>query len=365
MPVFIAGIYDHDVQLVMSLLQRCRIPVLAQDEAERLDHINARILNHLQVSIVQPEKPEAGWETAPYFQELKNVAQGIVRSGSTWVWGSPLNYLTIPFWHMVFPDAKFILCLRAPDQQAEHLFQVYFNIVNDTLSANSSVITHHDVYFYDPLAELSRLAEFLALSDGAAQCDDVSDVISSCTVEPGLAGCFLEQNVVSTEVRSLYENSVDRAGEVFQRMVDDRTYQIKQLSQVVKVQQDKLITLKQAHANELRETKQTLLDERERMRDELIRRYDEQIQRITEGKLKLSREWPPIAADVKSTANPRTASLDMRRMRWELIEKLLPKGTLRRNVYNSSRRMVRFLVRMPASVKHQFTATRSQGQRPL
>lgn len=350
MPVFIAGIYDHDVQLVMSLLQRCHIPVLAQDEAERLDHINARILNHLQVSIVQPEKPEVGWETAPYFQDLKNVAQGIVRSGSTWVWGSPLNYLTIPFWHMVFPDAKFILCLRAPDQQAEHLFQVYFNIVNDTLSANSSVITHHDIYFYDPVAELSRLAEFLALSDGAAQCDDVADVISSCAVEPGLAGCFLEQSVVSTEVRSLYENSVDRAGEVFQRMVDDQTYQIKQLSQVVKVQQDKLITLKQAHANELRETKQTLLDERERMRDELIRRYDEQIQRITEGKLKLSREWPPPAIDIQSSVVVEKSASDFRALRWQFIDWLLPQNTVRRRAYNFTRNAVRSTLRIPVTL---------------
>lgn len=120
------------------------------------------------------------WQDTPGIHWIKREAATMVERFTTPVWGwkDPRNSITLPFWKVILPQMKTLVCLRNPLDVANSLNKrgsssIIFSLqlwwqYNSLLLLNTTeqdrVVTHFDAYFRDGRAELDRLVKALGIS---------------------------------------------------------------------------------------------------------------------------------------------------------------------------------------------------------
>src|SRR5215475_8171247 len=98
-------------------------------------------------------------------------------SASVWGWKDPRNSLTLPFWRQLLPNMKTLIIVRNPLEVAHsmkerngtsyslglRLWDIYNRRLIEAAGKHNYFITHYDLFFEEPEAELRRIVEFSGL----------------------------------------------------------------------------------------------------------------------------------------------------------------------------------------------------------
>jgi hypothetical protein len=220
-------------------------------EHNQLSAISDAILKRYGGSWDEPPLLPQGWETSATIDDLKQRAQQLVKDqfdhAPLWGWKDPRTCLTLPFWQLLLPNLRYVICLRSPADVARSLAR------RDGLGAEkasllwltyvSSAFRHiegkpHLVIFYedlidDCLRELERLGEFLGQPERAKQADvqraargfiekglqHHSDSIVKATVNLGIdlraRALYLAQRISVSLARNEVDGSPGLAAEMY------------------------------------------------------------------------------------------------------------------------------------------------------
>jgi len=190
--------------------------------------LNDQILSRLGGSWNSPPEFPGRWEELPHVGALTGQAKKLIkrlRVQNNWGWKDPRNSLTLPFWRLLIPDLRPVICLRNPLEVAQSLrkrgdllgippFQLWLTYYREAVSATSPqqrVITHYESYFQDPITELQRVANGIGM--------EVSPVVISraCAhISRDLRHHRIQTTEVSDEVLDLYLELCREAGPVYQ-----------------------------------------------------------------------------------------------------------------------------------------------------
>ena len=151
--------------------------------------INDAILRRHGGSWDEPPLLPPDWETSPAIDDLRQRARQLIREHFTevrrWGWKDPRSCLTLPFWQQLFPDMRYVICLRNPIEVAHSLehrdglsakqsSDLWFTYVSSALNHSEGkqrlVIFYEDL-MEDCLREMQRLADFLGEPGRARQVD--------------------------------------------------------------------------------------------------------------------------------------------------------------------------------------------------
>lgn len=195
MPVSITGMHRSGTSMITRLLmlsglylgEENELMNSASDNPEgfwehlRFTKINDEALNILGAGWDYfPPHIQDGWEHTPALHAAHVAASNLVlefSSHPSWGWKDPRNSLTLPFWKMVIPDLKFVVCIRNPLEVAGslhkrgsasmnfslNLWLLYNKLVFKSLSPGSYIVTNYETYFSNPTEELKRLLGFLEI----------------------------------------------------------------------------------------------------------------------------------------------------------------------------------------------------------
>jgi hypothetical protein len=94
-------------------------------EHEGFVELNEEILGLLGGSWHEPPAFKPGWETAPALTGLRGAAVEMIRRefgrSDVWGWKDPRACLTLPFWKLLIPNMRYVVCLRNPLDVARSL----------------------------------------------------------------------------------------------------------------------------------------------------------------------------------------------------------------------------------------------------
>jgi len=94
-------------------------------EHEEIVELNDKILGLLGGSWHEPPAFEPGWERSPALSGLRGVALEMIRRefgrSELWGWKDPRACLTLPFWQLLIPGMRYVICLRNPVDVARSL----------------------------------------------------------------------------------------------------------------------------------------------------------------------------------------------------------------------------------------------------
>jgi O-antigen biosynthesis protein len=96
-----------------------------------------------------------------------------------WGWKDPRNSLTLPFWEELLPGLKTLIIVRNPLEVAHsmrerngtsyslglRLWEIYNRRLIRGTSEQDRLVTHYDLFFANPEAELRRIVQFVGLAD--------------------------------------------------------------------------------------------------------------------------------------------------------------------------------------------------------
>ncbi|UCD38408.1 MAG: tetratricopeptide repeat protein, partial [Fidelibacterota bacterium] len=143
-----------------------------------------------------------------------------------WGWKDPRASLTLPFWKSLLPELKVVICLRNPVEVYRSLarhtggteafsynlwLNYYQRILADTDQENR-LLTHYDMYFVEPHAELHRIFEWLGWSVTDEQVDAACRTISSSIRQQHTTKSELAEARIPVEVVDLYEAICEEGG---------------------------------------------------------------------------------------------------------------------------------------------------------
>jgi hypothetical protein len=198
-------------------------------ENVRFVALNDQILSRLGGSWNSPPEFPGRWQELPEVAALTGQAKKLIKRLSVqnyWGWKDPRNSLTLPFWRLLIPDLRPVICLRNPLEVAQSLrkrgdllgippFQLWLTYYREAVSATSPqqrVITHYESYFQDPITELQRVANGIGM--------EVSPVVISraCAhISRDLRHHRIQTTIqVPDEVLDLYLELCREAGPVYQ-----------------------------------------------------------------------------------------------------------------------------------------------------
>jgi len=154
-----------------------------------------------------------------------------------WGWKDPRNSLTLPFWKLLIPDLKVVICLRNPLEVAQslnkrgyssmafglNLWLIYNQRLLSAVRPEDRVITHYDVYFYDPRSELQRVLNMLNMHISEEALDKACSGISFSLRHHRATLQDLLSAEVPPEVIKLYMDLCAEAGPVCQQMLESET----------------------------------------------------------------------------------------------------------------------------------------------
>jgi hypothetical protein len=190
---------------------------------------NDEILSQLGGSWNNPPDFPLAWEAMAEIAALTGKAKKLLKRLSkqdNWGWKDPRNSLTLPFWRVIVPELKVVVCLRNPLEVAHSLrkrgdligislFQLWLTYYRELLSSlppEKRIITHYESYFQDPTAELQRVANQTGLEVSAdvisRACAYISDDLRHQRSE-------LDATNVSVEVLAMYLKLCREAGPVY------------------------------------------------------------------------------------------------------------------------------------------------------
>ncbi len=149
-------------------------------ELRQIVKLNERILRKLGGQGLAPPVPEPGWEGSEDFaaerEEARQLLEGTFSGSALWGWKDPRTCLTLPFWQLLVPDMRYVICLRNPsDSVASILHRVDFPrrhavrtwaVYAASALANTAgcprAFVSYERYFPDPGPQVDRLARFAA-----------------------------------------------------------------------------------------------------------------------------------------------------------------------------------------------------------
>ncbi len=243
MAVCISGMHRSGTSMVTNLLHLCGL-YLGQEhdlmspasdnpdgfrENLKFVEINEEILNEFGGGWDYPPPLPNGWHEEKEILRLRAKAKTILQEfvgHEPWGWKDPRNSLTLPFWMALIPDIKSVVCLRNPLEVALSLhkrngvsyafgltlWKTYYQRILNSTSAEDRIITHYDVYFHDPRAELSRVLDFLNVSVSP---EAIDRCLSTAAIElrhNRFAVQHLLDADISPVVVSLYVRMCEEAG---------------------------------------------------------------------------------------------------------------------------------------------------------
>ncbi len=194
MVVCILGMHRSGTSMIARLLnlsgvylgeEQDLVPA-AEDNPEGFwEHIKFQALNEDLLASFgggwdSPPQLEPGWETDPRLTDIRKRAKSLINEFSQnkiWGWKDPRSSLTLPFWKMLIPDLKVVVCLRNPYEVyhsltrrgyassvfSYKLWLAYYQQVIATTMPENRIVTHFDAYFYDARSELRRLVNYLEI----------------------------------------------------------------------------------------------------------------------------------------------------------------------------------------------------------
>lgn len=88
-------------------------------EHQAILELNERLLVALGGnSLRPPDRMPRGWERSERFaserEEARRLLEDVFAGRPLWGWKDPRNCLTLPFWRLLIPDIRFVVCLRNP-----------------------------------------------------------------------------------------------------------------------------------------------------------------------------------------------------------------------------------------------------------
>jgi hypothetical protein len=149
-------------------------------EHAALVEINDEILHGFGGGWDLPVELPDGWVYDPSLAPLRERAHHVIRQledREVWGWKDPRNSLTLPFWRVLVPQIKVVICLRHPLEVAlslqrrgmfsyshsVELWRIYNERILACTDPSERLVTAYDQYFDNGVHELARLAEFIGL----------------------------------------------------------------------------------------------------------------------------------------------------------------------------------------------------------
>jgi glycosyltransferase involved in cell wall biosynthesis len=252
--ICIAGMHRSGTSMVARLLNLCGVylgpesemlPANQANEAGYWENatfveLNDEILWRLGTGWDLPVLPPEGWERLPEMIPLRARATTLIQefnSQPLWGWKDPRNSITLPFWKLLVPNLKVVVCLRNPLEVAQsltrrgatsqvfgfNLWTVYYQRLLAETTPQNRVVTHYESYFHDSQAELRRLLQALSvpaseeLIEGACQ-----SVLASARHNIKSTDDILSSGIPS-EVLQHYMDLCAEAGPVYLQLFDNQT----------------------------------------------------------------------------------------------------------------------------------------------
>jgi Sulfotransferase family len=246
MPVAIAGMHRSGSSLIARLLNLCgldlgpedRLMPAAKDNPEGFweslpfVHVNDYLIGEFGGWWDRPSQPLPGWECASvldFRREQARALPGELGLAEPWGWKDPRNSLTIPFWLSLWPKLRIVACVRHPLEAASSLLQrdrfpfgkslnlwreYYHRLVSSSPTA-ALIVTHFDAFFIDPVAELTRLVEFLQLPADRHRIESACAAVVTGLRHSQLDAGELADAATSIELQQLYLRLCRDGGPVF------------------------------------------------------------------------------------------------------------------------------------------------------
>lgn len=142
---------------------------------QRFAQTDDQLLAHMHGAWDLPPAMPSDWEKAVQLLPLRMRAADLIiqweqHGGRIWCGVTPA--LTAPFWQLLLPQLQIVICLRNPldvvralrasraasDRLGWQLWQSYYSRLA-LLPPATRIVTHFESYFYQPLAELTRVCE--------------------------------------------------------------------------------------------------------------------------------------------------------------------------------------------------------------
>jgi hypothetical protein len=245
--VCVSGMHRSGTSMVARVLASCglwlgpesRLMPARQDNPEgffeNLDmvKISDQLLDRFAGGWDTPPEWPMGWVQTEAAQQLVPQArEAIAALGASshafpgWGWKDPRTCLTLPFWQLLLPDMKVVVCLRNPAAVARslrkrshnslifgvRLWDAYSRQLMQALPAGEFLVTHYDAWFADPHAELERVLGFLGFSPSEqVKADAVSFVHAGQRHHEGDSMDVLA-SLANAQTIQLYERMCDLAG---------------------------------------------------------------------------------------------------------------------------------------------------------
>jgi len=204
-----------------------------------VQRLNEELLQYLGGSWCVVPDLAPGWAERADLEPFRYRARALVaRLGerAPWGWKDPRNSLTLPFWQGIVPQLKVVVCVRNPLEAASsirkavlrsrvdapvsqlsyglELWGKYQKRIWEHLEPGRYIVTHYESWFFDPRAELERVACWVGLQPEREQ---VGEAVAG--VDPSLrrniAGGAGPKPGLPDDLRVLYEFVCAEAGEVF------------------------------------------------------------------------------------------------------------------------------------------------------
>lgn len=87
--------------------------------------LNEELLARFDGTWYEPPELPPGWETDSSIEDLRERSQELIRAKFAgrpqWGWKDPRTCLTLPFWQLLIPSLRYIVCVRSPIETARSL----------------------------------------------------------------------------------------------------------------------------------------------------------------------------------------------------------------------------------------------------
>jgi hypothetical protein len=202
MPVCILGAPRSGTSLTTRVLNACGLYLGPSEELappgpgnragfwelRRAVRLNERILLAMGGSRIAAPHLAPGWEDGPEFAELREDARELIDEvfggHRRWGWKDPRNSFTLPFWQLLLPSLRHVICVRNPldvkasgsafappphevePRVAIELWERYMASAVVNTSGRPRLFVSYEDYFEDWRGPTERLARFAALDDG-------------------------------------------------------------------------------------------------------------------------------------------------------------------------------------------------------
>ena len=159
-------------------------------------YLNNAILERFGGNWFEPPIFPPSWQTSATLNDLKQRGQLLLKdtfdTAPIWGWKDPRTCLTLPFWQLIVPQMRYVICFRNPMAVAQSLARrddfsieksstLWLSYVQSALKytrGSPRLIVFYEDLMDDWSRELPRLARFLG-NPGAAQRNDVRDAVEA------------------------------------------------------------------------------------------------------------------------------------------------------------------------------------------